>query len=493
MTTEVEVEPVGPGSEPSSGTGPAHALAGDAIRLRDGVILGVATSAPGQSAAVTIAAMASVAAYATAPSIIIGMLPMLAIALCYQRLNHWRQNCGGPYVWVSESISPYAGFLVAWTMLVAFVLAVVSDILPVGPAFLSIFGVAHATTLATIAVTSLFSLAITGVAAVGLRMTARFQLSMASVEYAILLVFSAIAFWAVFLRRWPGTVHPSAAWIHLSGIGGKGSFVGGLLIAVYLFTGWDAPMYVNEETTQRRTNPGRAVVLSVLILGPVFVWLMVSLQGAVSARLLQHNATNALPFIAAHLTDSFGGKVMAFAVILSILATTEAGIIALSRVTYAMGHDRLLPRSFGRVHPRYGTPARAAVIWGLVMLVATDLCIGITSLANAFNDIVNAEALAFIVFYAATAVATVAYYRRRILSGVADFLLVGLVPTAGVAVLVWIFVKSIPGLSSAGKWSVVGFGAAGVLLMALFALCKSPYFVKRGAAAYLPQDEDVSR
>ena len=104
------------------------------------MVIGVATSAPGQSTAVALAGMVAVAAYATGPAIIISMLPMLAIAVCYQRLNLWDQNCGGPYVWVARAISPYVGYLVGWAMLVGFVLGSVSNILPLGPALLSFTG-----------------------------------------------------------------------------------------------------------------------------------------------------------------------------------------------------------------------------------------------------------------------------------------------------------------------------------------------------------------
>jgi amino acid transporter len=84
-----------------------HKLRANQISLLQSVVIGMATSAPGQSTAVTLAGMVAVAAYATGPAILIGMLPMLAIALSYQRLNMWDQNCGGPYVWVGKSISPY--------------------------------------------------------------------------------------------------------------------------------------------------------------------------------------------------------------------------------------------------------------------------------------------------------------------------------------------------------------------------------------------------
>ena len=79
-------------------------------------------------------------AYGGGTAILITTIPMLLIAFAYYRLNLWEQNCGASYVWVGRSISPYLGFMVGWIMLAGYVLGTVSDILPLGPNVLAIFG-----------------------------------------------------------------------------------------------------------------------------------------------------------------------------------------------------------------------------------------------------------------------------------------------------------------------------------------------------------------
>jgi amino acid transporter len=457
-----------------------HQLRPDVVSLPQSVVIGVATSAPGQSTAVALAGMVAVAAYATGPAILLSMLPMLAIAVCYQRLNLWNQNCGGPYVWVARAISPYVGYLVGWSMLVGFVLGSVSDILPLGPALLSFVGLDTSGTVGNVLTATVFGLLMTAIAAIGIKITARFQLAIASIEYLVLLVFSGIAFWDVFVRHRTGTVHPSLSWLHVSGVGGKGSLAGAMLIAIFLFTGWDATIYINEETTHKRTNPGRAAIISVAILGPFFAWLFVSFQGVVPANQLQAHATDALPFIAQVLVGSGWAKFMVLAVVLSVLGTTQATIVSTSRVTYSMGTDRLLPRTFGKVHPRFRTPMFATVFWGLIMVMVADLYVLSSSLANAFNYVVNAEAIAFTIFYIFTAVATTWYYRKLLLGSLVDLALVGIVPLCGAAVLIWVLGKSIPALDSTARWTVAGVGLLGVVLMGISArILRSPFFTIR--------------
>ena len=455
----------------------AHRLTPDVIGLPQSVLIGVATSAPGQSTVVALAPMVAAVAYATGPAILLSMLPMLAIALCYQRLNLWEQNCGGPYVWVGRSISPFVGYLVAWAMLVGFVLGSVSDILPLGPALLSLGGWNASGVVGNVLTVVVFGAVITGVAAVGLRTTARFQLGIAAVEYTILAVFSAIAFWAVFVGHWPGTVHPTAAWLRPSGVGGKGSLSAGMLIAVFLFTGWDASMYINEETRQKRRNPGRAVLISVAILGVVYTWLFVTFQGVVPPAQLAAHTTDALPYLATALVGSGWAKLMVLAVVLSVVATSQTTLVALSRVSYSMGSDHLLPSSFGRVNRRLRTPAWAAVFWGAVMVAVAVGYAASASLATAFGDVINLEAVPFTFFFIFTALATTWYYRRLLRRSPLDLVLVGVCPLAAAAVLSWVLEQSVTTLTPPTPWILLGLAVTGLVLMVISRFVfRAPFF-----------------
>src|SRR5947209_15649182 len=118
----------------------ATELEHNAIGLFQSTIIGIAASAPGQATALSLAAIIVSSAYGGGAAVIITAVPMLAIAYCYYRLNLWDQNCGATYSWVGKSISPYLGFMVGWVMLTGFALGEVSNILPLGPAFLSLIG-----------------------------------------------------------------------------------------------------------------------------------------------------------------------------------------------------------------------------------------------------------------------------------------------------------------------------------------------------------------
>ena len=77
---------------------------------------------------------------------------------------------------------------------------------------------------------------------------------MAVVEYTILIGIAAAGLVAV-LRHDHGTFPITKGWFSLSGIGGRGSVLGGLLIAVFIFSGWEGSLYVNEEVKRRAHQP----------------------------------------------------------------------------------------------------------------------------------------------------------------------------------------------------------------------------------------------
>jgi amino acid transporter len=458
-------------------SGQGHGLRAGAVSLPQSVIFSVASSAPGQATAVTIAVLVAASAYAGGLAILITTLPMLAIAFSYHRLNMWSRDCGGSYMWVGRAINPYVGFMVGWTMLVGYVLGTVADILPIGPAVLSFIGLPADSALGSLVTVAIAGSVVVGTAVVGVQVTARFQMIIAGVEYVILLTFCGIGIYRVYFEHAPGTVRPSWEWLSLSGVGGQGSLVAGMLITVYLFTGWDSALYLNEETARPERNPGLAAIISVVILGGFYALLEFALQGAAPPAELRAHGGDALTFLASRLVGDGWARFMSLAVILSVLGTTQAFLVSAARISFSMGADRVLPAAFGRLHPRFRTPAFATVLFGAVMIVATWLYVLSSSISKAFDVVVSITGVLFAAFYAATGLATAIYYRALARRGIGGLLSSVLLPVSGAAVLAWIVVRSIAGFDAMTLWSVVGATALGVLMLGIAVRrYRSPFF-----------------
>jgi amino acid transporter len=152
---------------------------------------------------------------------------------------------------------------------------------------------------------------------------------------------------------------------------------------------------------------------------------------------------------------------------------------------YGMASHRVLPAILGNVSPRFATPAVASIVIGLILIAVTWAYLLSGSIANAFTSLIDVSGVLYASFYLLTALSAVAYYRRRIFSNVWDAVLVGILPLAATAFLVWIVAKSWQNAPGSQRWSLIGIVAAGLVLMlvARFVL-RSPFFhIRRESAA----------
>jgi amino acid transporter len=443
---------------------PAAKLEPDAIGTTQDTIIGMASSAPAATMAVTMAGLAAAAAYGGGPVILLCGVPMLIIANSYRRLNLWNANCGASFEWVGRAINPYLGFMTGWLMLAGYIVGTISVVVVLSPAVLAVFGATATSAWPNIGISTILIIVMLVIAVAGIRITARTQVAMAVFEYIVLV---GVSIWGLVfvLSHHAGTFPITSSWFSLSGIGGKGDLTAGLLIAVFMYSGWDATIYVNEEVKHRRVNPGRAAVFAVAILVVLYILPQMGLQGVASPANLQANASSALIYVTQVIGGSAWAKVMAFALVLSVIASTGTGIVASSRIAYGMASHRVLPPVLGQISRRFNTPAIGSIIIAVILIAATWAYLLSTSIANVFTDVVSVTGLLFAIFYVMTALAAIVYYRRRIFSRVWDSLLVGLLPLGSAAFLSWVVVKSLQNAPNAWRYALAGIVVAGLIMM----------------------------
>jgi len=463
----------------------ANRLEPDAIGVAQDTVIGMANAAPTVSIGLTLAVLAAGAAYAGGLIIILTAIPMLIIANSYRRLNLWNANCGASFEWVGRAINPYLGFITGWLMLAGSVMGTLSPVIVLGPSVLAVFGSADSgSPWPDILIGTAVVLVMLVIAIVGIRITARTQVSIAVIEYVILIGF-AITGLVFVLGHHHGTVPITSHWFTLSGIGGKGSLSVGFLAAIFMFTGWEGTVYVNEEVKHRRANPGKAAMLAVAIIAILLAVSQVGLQGVVSPGKLQANASSALVYVAEAIGGSAWGKVMALALALSVIACVGTGIVIEARMIYGMASHRVLPTFLGNVSRRFSTPVAASVVVGLVLIVIAWVYLLSSSVANVFGDVIAIVGLLYIAFYILTAFAAIAYYRRRIFSSFWDAIIVALLPLASCAFLAWVLVKSLQGAPTAQIWSIIAIVGLGIVLML------SARFIQKSPFFQIPRESDT--
>jgi len=163
-------------------------------------------------------------------------------------------------------------------------------------------------------------------------------------------------------------------------------FMAALSGAFWAYDGWNNISFVAGEIKEPQKN----IPLS-LLLGLGFCILVYLLLNLAFIYLMPVNVLAASSFVASDAATiawgAVGGISITIMVMLFVLGTTNANILATARVTYAMGtHNRLLAWA-GKVQPRYHTPGNALwlnAIWTIILIFSgsfdmlTDMLIFVT-------------------------------------------------------------------------------------------------------------------
>jgi amino acid transporter len=412
------------------------------VGLGDAIIMGLSSSGPSQTLAVSLAGLVAVSGYGGAIPILICFVPMMGIAIAYQRLNRWDQSSGATYTWVAKVFHPYLGFLSGWMILLYYTLGTTTLTIPAGIYTLDLIAPSHINSHGAIfAAGAAWNLLITCLAVVGLKTVARFEWTIVIFEYAVLLAVAAVALIAL---RHGATAAPfSWAWFSLSGMGGMKGLMGGILIACFMYSGWDASIYVNEETIDRANNPGRAALASVVMLALMYSVSTFAFQSVLSPDEMQAHAGNVLSAVSSRLLPKPWDSLMALVVLTGTLASLQSAVVSAARVGLAMSRDRVMPKFFQRMSPRSASPWAATVFMSTLNLGLLALALGTSSIAGALTNAASSLGLISIVFYGITAAAALWQQRESLGSSAGDFLCGGVLPLIGVVFSTWVLIQSV--------------------------------------------------
>lgn len=442
---------------------PNH-LHANALSLADAIILGLASSAPAQTMAVALPALIAAVNYAGLLPIACAFIPMFGIALGYQRLNRWDQSAGATYTWVSKALHPYLGFAAGWMILLYYTLGTTSTTVPAGTYTFQLIAPGLANNkVAAAAVGGVWNVLVTLLLLGRIEVAARFQRWLAIFEYAVLSFFVMLGMHALASHHAVTPVSP--AWFRFSGTGGTKGFLAGTLIAVFMYSGWDAAIYVNEETREKQSNPGRAAISSVVLLLFVYCLITFAYQGIVPRAELQNSAGNALAVIAGSLLPGPGSLLLSLVVLLGTVACLQVAVVSSSRLGFAMAQDRVMPSFFTIVHPRTGSPWAVTLFMSALNLVFLGLTVfEAGGVREVLSNIAGALGIIASLFYALTAIAAVWQYRGVLLCNAGNFILGGVWPALGALCLLLVVVEALltRAVSSTVLWAGLGATVVGV-------------------------------
>ncbi len=346
-------------------------------------------------------------------------------------------------------------------ILLYYTLGTSSLTIPAGTYTLELFAPAYVDHPLAVALTGgAWNVLVTVLALRGLRFAARFEWPIVIFQYAVLTIAAVAGLLA--LARGQLAAPFSRDWFSLESLGGTRGLVGGLLIACFMYSGWDAAIYVNEESADRSQAPGRAAIASVLILALAYAVCVLALQAVLPRAVLEAHAGNALAVIGPALLGSPWGAIMSLAVLTGTLATLQAAVISAARMSRAMARDQVLPHWLARIDPRTGNPWVATAVMSVVNLVLLALTLASGSIGDALTNIVSSLGLIAILYYGLTAAAAVWQGRAQLRRSAGAFIAGGLLPAGGALFMLWVAVESVRTGAISGTALAYGAGSLGL-------------------------------
>lgn len=484
-----------PGSAGHDGSAPGEkGLKPGALGFVSNVVIGVASTAPGYSLAATLGFVIAIdgVGLATPSVFLVAFLPMLFIATAYASMNRADPDCGTTFTWVTRAMGPYLGWMGGWGLVAAGTIVMANLAQIAGLYAFKLLGLEGAAE-STGAVTALgvgFIAAMILVCVIGIELSARTQVVLLSAEIAALVLFAVVALVKVYAGdAGPKAVDPALAWLNPFELASTEALTAGVLLAVFVYWGWDSTVSVNEETRDPRTTPGKAAVASTVVLLGIYVLVAVAAQ-AFNGPAGLADQDDALAVLATQVFGSPLDKLVIVAVLTSAAASILTTILPNARTALSMARYGAAPQALGTVHPRYLTPHVAtlgfgalAIGWYVVLTLASE---------DILSDSIAALGLMISFYYALTGYACVVYYRRELLKSARNLLLAGIAPFVGATLLALLFYRSCRDLSAddAGSGTLLGLGTPlvvglgflllGAVLMVTWRLLGHREFFSRG-------------
>ena len=429
-------------------------LRGGALSLLSGVVVGLASMAPAYSLAATlgliVASGGGQLCGVKAPAVVlISFIPMYLIAVAYQELNEAEPDCGTTFMWVSRAFGPVVGWLGGWGVIAAQVIVMANLVDIAGAYSFRLVGETGWHSVADLANSRFWStvagvfwiVVMTYVCYRGIEVSVRLLYALLSIQIVVLIVFSVVALVKMYTRDAQAfSLHPSLSWFWPGGLDFGTITAPAVLMAIFVYWGWDTAVACNEESDDPGRTPGRAAVISTFLLLATYALVTVSavaFAGVGTAGIGLGNPHNSKDIFASIGPELFGNSVLgkigllllAASILTSASGSTQTTILQTARTTLSMGVYKALPDSFAKIHHRYLTPTTSTIAVGVVSVPFYVLITLISE--NLLAALIGSVGLMIAFYYGLTGFACVWYHRKTLTGSVRDLVMRGVAPLLG--------------------------------------------------------------
>jgi amino acid transporter len=428
-----------------------------ALGLIAATTMGVASTAPAYSLAVTLGLVVGFVGLHAPIVALFAFIPIFLTSIGYSELNKSDPDCGTTFTWGTRAIGPKTGWAGGWAIVAADVLCMASLAQIAGQYVFLLFGSTsigdNATSVWVLLVGLIWLALMTYICYRGIEVSAALQRVLLAVELLMLVVLAITGLVKAYSSNHPPTsIHVAWSWFDPFQISSLTAFVSGIILMLFIYWGWDTAVSVNEETKDPEKTPGRAAILSTVVLLVTYVLVIIGAQAfaGVGTKGIGLGNTANFDVLSSLGTEVFGGhgiglflaRLLILMVLSSAAASTQTTILPTARTTLSMATYRAIPKVFARMHPRYLTPTVSTIVMG-VLSALLYLWFNYSSGGFVISDAVTAIGLYIAFYYGLTAFACVWYYRRNLTSSQRNLWMQGILPGLGGVIMY-----------AAGGWSI---------------------------------------
>ncbi|TNV19017.1 APC family permease [Buttiauxella sp. B2] len=292
------------------------------------------------------------------------LVAILFTALSYGKLVRRFPSAGSAYTYAQKAIHPVVGFMVGWSALLDYLFMPMINILlakiyfealvPSIPSWIFVVLLVGFMTISNLR---------------GIKTVANFNSLIVVLQMFVIVVITGLVIYGVANGEGAGTLTSTKPfWSENANVV---PMITGATILCFSFLGFDGISSLSEETKDAGRVIPKAIFLTALIGGVIFVVVSYFLQLYFPdiSRFKEPDASQ--PEIMLYVA----GKAFQFGILIfscvTVLASGMAAHAGVSRLMYVMGRDGVFPeRFFGYIHPKWRTPALNVVLVGIIALFA---------------------------------------------------------------------------------------------------------------------------
>lgn len=329
---------------------------------------------------------------------IITSVGSILLALSFAKMGTALPMTGGPIVYSKAAFGEFAGFLIAWTYWIGAWVGNAAIITGFMNYFTYFFPVFKENRLMAFLMSSLVLWIFTWINIKGVKEAGIVGIVTTVCKIVPLIIFAGIA-----AMKFNGSNFGTVSSVEVSTMSTLPAAVG---ITLWSFVGLESATVPAGEIKNPERNIRLSTIYGTIVTAAIYVVISFLAIGAMPQDKLAGSSAPLADIINFAIGGTWGGTLIALGAIISTLGCTSGWILTTARSSYAAAEDKLFPKFFANIHPKFKTPHTSLIVAGIcanILLIMNY----VGTLTSAFNFMLLLATLAFLPAYSFTAAAEI--------------------------------------------------------------------------------------